>query len=282
VTPSAALAALAAALGVLGGWEAIVAADQAQVAVRVGRLLGPLRAAGDGHAPTTPENRRLGLLGAIVLLAGGWIVAGPFAGGVLGAAGPWAAGAVVRTRRRHWHAAMVAGAPATARALGDALAGGHSLRGAIEEASHSVEGAAGAQLQAAAAALALGETTDAVLEQLRRHAGDPAWDTMAAAILLQRRAGGDLATLLRDLAGTFEDQQRLQADVRGATEQARFTGLIVALLPAAAAALGLLAKPQVLVSITRSAVAVALVAVGLILIAGGLLAIRRISARVGR
>ncbi len=276
------VAALAAAVAVFGAWDTIVAAEQVSLMGGLGRLLRPLSAAGDGREPTTPENRRLGLLGATVLLAAGWILVGPIAGLLLGAAGPWAAGTAVRSRRRRWQAVMVAGAPATARALGDALAGGHSLRGAIDEAASSVEGAAGAQLRAAAASLALGETTDAVLEALRRRAADPAWDTIAAAILLQRRAGGDLARLLRDLAATLEDQQRVEADARGATAQARFTGLVVALLPAGVAVLALLAKPQVLVSVARSPAAVALCVTAVVLVALGLAAVRRISSRVGR
>jgi tight adherence protein B len=277
-----AVAALAAGLGVLGAWEAIVAAEQARLATSVGRLLRPLHAAGDGHAPTGPENRRLAFVGVGVLMAAGWMVAGPVAGCLLGAAGPWAAQLSVRSRRRRWQAAMVAGAPPTARALADALAGGHSLRGAVEEAAGGIEGAAGAQLRHAASALALGEPTGAVIEQLRRRAADPAWDTLAAAILLQRRAGGDLAALLRDLAGTLEDQQRVEADARGATVQARFTGFVVALLPAGVAVLALLARPQVLVGVARSPPAVALSILALVLIVLGLLAIRRISARVGR
>lgn len=275
-------AALAAALGVAGGWEAIIAAEQADVVVRTARLLRPLRAAGDGREPTAPEHRRLALLGAGVLFAAGWIVIGPWAAVVLAAAGPWAVSHVVRSRRRRWQGAIVAGAPATARALGDALAGGHSLRGAIGEAARCVDGAAGAQLQAAAARLALGETTDAVLEELRRRAADPAWDTMAAAILLQRRAGGDLARLLRDLAATLEEQQRVEAAARGATAQARFTGMVVALLPGGVVTLALLAKPAVVARVLHQPIAVALVVCGSILIVSGLVATRRISARVGR
>jgi tight adherence protein B len=282
VSPAAASAALAAALGVAGGWDAIAAAEEARLVTRAARLLGPLRAAGAGREPTEPEHRRLAVLGAAVLLAGGWLVAGPLAGFVLAAAGPWATAVALRARRRRWQAAIVAGAPATARALGDALAGGHSLRGAIDEAAGCVEGAAGAQLRAAAGALGLGETTDAVLETLRRCAGDPAWDTIVAATLLQRRAGGDLARLLRDLATTLEDQQRVEADARGAMAQARFTGLIVAALPAFAAVLVLAARPQLVGDVVKKPIAVALVGVALILIAFGLLAIRRIAARVGR
>ena len=56
-------------------------------------------------------------------------------------------------------------------------------------------------------------------------------DALVAACLLQRRAGGDLARLLRESARAMEDQSRLEDEVKAATAQARFTGLIVVLLP---------------------------------------------------
>ena len=66
---------------------------------------------------------------------------------------------------------------------------------------------------------------------------------MVAAMLLQRDAGGDLAHLLRGLAGALEDALRLEGEARTATAQARFTGLLVSILPIGAAALVELAKP---------------------------------------
>jgi tight adherence protein B len=112
-----------------------------------------------------------------------------------------------------------------------------------------VPGAAGGELCAAARALALGERTDDVLERLRRRAADPGWDTIVAAILLQRDAGGDLARLLRSSAGGLEEAVRMQADARAATAQARFTAWLVALLPAGAALLAELARPGYLGSL---------------------------------
>jgi tight adherence protein B len=61
--------------------------------------------------------------------------------------------------------------------------------------------------------------------------------------LLQRRAGGDLASLLRGCARAFEDEARLLGEVRAATAQARFTGTVVVLLPLGGAGLAELASP---------------------------------------
>src|SRR5439155_645260 len=102
----------------------------------------------------------------------------------------------LRSGRPCWRAAL---SEPTAARLAAALAGGHSIRGAIGEAARAggVPGPAGAALRAVAAELELGERTDVALERLRRDAGGArAYDTIVAAISLQRRAGGDLARLL--------------------------------------------------------------------------------------
>ena len=62
-----------------------------------------------------------------------------------------------------------------------------------------------------------------MLAQLRAPHGAPAYDTLVAAILLQRDAGGDLAGLLRGVARSLEESARVAADARTATAQARFT-----------------------------------------------------------
>jgi tight adherence protein B len=251
------LAGLAGALAVAGAWEALAAVEQAAPARVIGRWLEPLGALRrEGRSPTMPERRRLALVGAGALLAGGWLLAGPVAGAACAAVGPLGVGRLVRARRERWRADVARAAPGAARALADALAGGHAVRGALAVvADGGVPGAGGAELRAAARALALGARTDDVLERLRRRAGAPAWDTIVAAVLLQRDAGGDLAGLLRAIAGGLEEAARVEADARSATAQARFTAWLVALLPVGAAALVELADPGYVVTLLRAPLA---------------------------
>ena len=253
MTRAALLAGAAGACAVLGGWEALVALERAKVAAAVARVLAPLQhARKEGREPTVPERRRLALLAAGTLLAGGWILFGPLGGVLLAAAGPPALLGAARARRRRYLAELARGAPLAARALSDALAGGHAIRGAIGQAARGLPGAAGTELRATAARLELGEATEIALERLRRRAASPAWDTIVAAILLTREAGGDLARLLRGCAQSLEDATRLEAEARSATAQARFTGLLVMALPAGAAGLAELASPGYIASLARA------------------------------
>lgn len=279
------LAGLAGACAVLAAWEAIAAAEQERLVRAAGRWLAPgLDALRSGREPTSPERRRLVLVGALSLLGAGWLAAGVWAGLALGATAPWVARALLRVRRRRRQAALAAGAPAVARALADALAGGHSVRGAVAAAAaagSAVAGPAGEELQAAAAALELGERTDDVLRALARRAGPGgALDTLVAAILLQRDAGGDLSSLLRSLASALEERSRTLADARSATAQARFTAVLVCSLPAAGVGLSELAQPGFVLGLASKPLPALLVAVAFALQVVALLCVRRI-ARVG-
>ena len=141
-----------------------------------------------------------------------------------------------------YRAAVQAGIPAAAEAIADALSGGHSLRGALMEAARSGGGAPGHELRRWRRSSPGGS-----------HRGRPGGDASA----LRQRCGrhargglpraeasrGDLAQLLRDCARTLEEQRRLEREVSAATAQARFTGLLVVLLPLGGALLAELASP---------------------------------------
>lgn len=287
MSPAALLAGVAGACAVLAAWEAIAVADEERLIRSLRQWLAPaLDVVRSGREPTSPERRRLGALGALSLLAAGWLFAGLWAGLALGAAAPWVARAVVRARRRRRACAVAAGAPLVARAIADALAGGHSVRGALSAAAHegAIAGPAGEELRVAATALDLGEPTEEVLCALarrnRRQALHGPLDTVVAAVLLQRDAGGDLAALLRDVACALEQRGRVAADARSATAQARFTALLVTGLPAAGLALGELAQPGSVLALTSSPVTAAMVALALALQAIAYVCVRRI-ARIG-
>jgi tight adherence protein B len=235
-----------------------------------------VRAGSEGRDPGAVERRRLLAAGAVAACALGWTVAGPAAAVGVGAAGPWLVARLLRARRERYRAAIEAGAGAMAVAVADALGGGHSLRGALAEAAAGLPGPAGHELRRTSAELAAGARTEAALEALRERARSDRVDTIVAACLLQRRAGGDLAALLRESAAAFEDDARLRDEVRAATAQARFTGLVVVMLPLGGALLAELAAPGFLVELWRSPLTAWLVGMAIALQVAAAVLIRRL------
>src|SRR3954469_1500852 len=213
--------------------------------------MAPIRAAGEivarvsreGRDPEAAERRRLLALGAVGAFAAGLFVFGIRGAVIAAAVAPAVAGRVLKARRASYRNAVDAGAADIAIGLADALSGGHSLRGALLASAGSLSGPPGNELRRVANELELGAPTDDALEGMRRRIGSPAIDVILAGALLQRRAGGDRAQLWRSSARAFEDEARLLGEVLAATAQARFTGLVVVLLPLGSAALAELASP---------------------------------------
>jgi tight adherence protein B len=124
--------------------------------------------------------------------------------------------------------------------------------------------------------LELGARTDDALEALRARARAHGIDAIVAALLLQRASGGDLARLLRDCARSLEEEARVEADARAATAQARFTGLIVVLLPLGGALLAELGSPGFLARLAGSFLTAWLAGMALVLQIAAAVLIRRL------
>jgi tight adherence protein B len=103
----------------------------------------------------------------------------------------------------------------------------------------------------------------------------PRVDAFAAALLSQRRAGGDLAGLLRRFAEGAATRDRAAEDARSATAQARFTGLLVVAMPSGGALFAELIQPGFLVKVLSAPASAALLVMAAALQVVGFVAIRR-------
>ena len=243
------------------------AAGLVEVLVRAGR---------EGRDPGAAERRRLLLAVSVAAFAGGAITVGPLAGVGLSAAGPWAVARLLRARRERYRRAVDAGVAQAAVAIGDAIGGGRSLRAALGEAAAGLGGATGYELRRTRAELEVGAATDDALEAMRLRVRSPRMDTLVAACVLQRRAGGDLAGLLRESARAMEDQARLEDEVRSATAQARFTAMLVVLMPVGGGVLAELASPGWFAGLWSSFLTAWLVGIALVLQASAAVLTRRL------
>jgi tight adherence protein B len=266
---------VAGGLGALAVREALRSAPG--VAGWLRQALEPLRRAGDeGYSPSASERRRLGLLlGAGLLFGGAWIL-GPAPAAPLAAAGPAAASWALAARAARYRRAVEASLPRIAIAAADALAAGRSVRAALSGAGASLEGPAAAEVARLRADLDLGMPLDRALAALRERISSPRIDSFCAALLSQRIAGGDLVSLLRRYADAAAGRERAIADARSATAQARFTGLLVAAMPAGAAVLVELLAPGFVAALLANGASLALLATAAAFQLAGFTAIRRL------
>ena len=270
---------------VAGGMVAVALREAALATPAVARWVSaavePLRRAGsEGYMPTEAERRRLAVVGAGALAAAALFVAGPGPAPVLALAGPAAAAWALGARRARYRRAVERGLPEVATAVADALAGGRSVRGALAAAAGSLDGPPGVEMARLGAELDLGSSTGGALAALQRRLSSPRVDSFVAALLSQQLGGGDLAALLRRYAAAAADRDRVAADARSATAQARFTGMLVVAMPTGAALFAELVEPGFVGSMLSDSAATVLLALAAALQLAGFAAIRRLS-RIG-
>jgi tight adherence protein B len=286
VTLGAELGILPVMLAALAGGMAAVAAREAVLAMpSVARWLTAavdplLRAGREGYIPTEAERRRLGVVGTGGLFALALLVAGPGPAPALALAGPAAAAWALATRRARYRRGVERGLPALATAVADALSGGRSVRAALAAAAGTLDGPPGVETARVRADLELGSSTAEALSALQHRLKSPRVDSFAAALLSQQLGGGDLAGLLRRYAAAAAERDRVAADARSATAQARFTGLLVVAMPTGAALFAELVEPGFVARLLSDTPASVLLALAAALQLVGFAAIRRLS-RIG-
>jgi tight adherence protein B len=275
-----ALAALAGGLMAVATREALIAAPRAAGWLRAS--VAPLHRAGrEGYAPSGEEQRRLALLGSGAIAIAAVLVAGPGPLAVAAAAGPWSAGVLIARRRERYRRTVERALPEIASAIADAISGGHSIRGALAAAAGSLEGASAAELSRVAADLELGTSTADALAGMRGRLRSERVDSLATALLSQQVSGGDVAALMRRLAASAAERDRVADEARAATTQARFTGMLVVALPAGAALFAEVLQPGFVSRVVSTpASAVMLLAAGCLQLLGFAL-IRRLGSPTG-
>jgi tight adherence protein B len=247
-------------------------------AARTERLLRPLRRARvEGALPTDRERLQLCVAAAATGLAVGTVFAGPAAGAGFAAGCAWLASRSLVWHRRRYRRRLDQGTAAAALALADGLAAGHSVRGALAICGKGLGGPIGKELRSVGHELELGAETETTLDRLRTSTRSRRVDLIVAAVRIQRRSGGSLATLLRGIAETLEDQDRLDAEVRAATAQARFTSVVVLLLPLVGLVLAELAAPGIVGDMMSSTAGASLLGAAAMLQLSGLLLIARLT-----
>lgn len=276
MTPAVLIAAAAGGLAALAVREALIASPA--VARWLRGALEPLRRAGrEGYAPSTIERRRLTVLGTGAAIAGGWFLGGTTVALLLAVAGPAAVAWAIGARRRRYRQAVERSLPEMATAIADSLSAGRSLRASLAASVASLDGPPANELARLAGELELGSPTGVALERWRERMHSERVDAFTAALLSQRLAGGDLASLLRRFALGAAERQRVAEDARSATAQARFTGLLVVAMPTSGALFAELLQPGFVAKLLASPPSAVLLMMALAMQLLGFAAIRRFS-----
>lgn len=137
----------------------------------------------------------------------------------------------VRSAQRKREQAFEKGLPDFLMLLASSLRAGLSLQRGIDAIASEGDGEVERQLRRASTEMAMGVQPDVALQQVadRMHSQDMQWTVVAIGV--QRRVGGNLASILDIVADTVRGRETLKQEVRAVSAEGRMSANVLAALP---------------------------------------------------
>jgi tight adherence protein B len=216
------------------------------------------------------------------MTVGGWLgstLVGPVGGFAGAVAGPVAVEAVLSRGLAARRGRAEERLRETVQSLAAAVRAGLSVRRAVEEAASDAGPPLSGALRRVAERLAMGARLEDSLEEMAGRLELPDLRLVVTVLVVHRRTGGDLPTMLDEVGAVIGDRVRSRREVRALTAQGRASGAVLAVLPVAFVALLSGTGGDALGAFYRSPAGAALLLAGLVFDVLGFLWIRRIVAR---
>jgi tight adherence protein B len=160
---------------------------------------------------------------------------------LLGAAGAMVAGAAIPILYlaviRWWRLSKMRSAlPYALQAVADAVRGGQTLSEACELVAQETKGPLGQEFRYAHSQLELGHSPIAVMNRMVRRVPLPEFRIFATAVIVHRRAGGNLSLLTERMSKASHDRQDVRNHLMAVTAGSRLSaiGMVVGAFVAAA------------------------------------------------
>lgn len=135
------------------------------------------------------------------------------------------------SRRNHYIEAFNDQLVSVALLMGNSLRAGLSVPQAVEVIAQEMPPPAGREFAILDRELKLGASIEDGIQHMLDRLPSTELKVMMTAILVQRRAGGNLAKALSEMSHTMVQRKELHDEVRTMTAEARFIALIVPLIP---------------------------------------------------
>lgn len=230
--------ALPAFLGALAAFLVVTVLLDVAERRRQRRLVFDVLAGARSELTTSGVAREIAPSHAIALvlagLAGltlGWFLAGWL--GALAAAlfGVVLASRIVERERRGAAERAREQLPRSIQVIASSLLAGATIYQAIRRAAEETAAPLGIHLRRMVERFGVNMTAQEAFDALRQELPGPSTATVLVVLEIQRTIGGNLASLLTDLAAALQSQESLRRDAQVLTAQARYSAVIIGSLP---------------------------------------------------
>jgi tight adherence protein B len=115
--------------------------------------------------------------------------------------------------------------------MANALRAGFSFQQAMDTVCRELPPPISAEFGIALREINLGANLEEALLNMGTRVGSEDLDMVISAVLIQRQAGGNLAQILENIAGTIRERARIKGEIKTLTAQGRISGLVIGFLP---------------------------------------------------
>lgn len=158
----------------------------------------------------------------------------------------------------------------------NALGAGASIQQAFDASVEELPNPIAREFKQVSAEMKVGRGLAEALEHFRQRVNLTALDSIIAAILIQKRSGGNLPELLNEIAALLKEDVELQQEMIVQTSQAKLSARIVGVAPIVVFIFMIIAAPDYMAPMTSSPIGIAMLVGAFLLEALGFYVVQRI------
>jgi tight adherence protein B len=117
--------------------------------------------------------------------------------------------------------------------MANALRAGFSFQQSMDTVCRELPAPISTEFGIALREINLGASSEEALLNMGARVGSDDLDMLISAVLIQRQAGGNLAQILDNIAGTIRERARIKGQIKTLTAQGRISGLVIGCMPVA-------------------------------------------------
>ncbi len=175
------------------------------------------------------------------------------------------------SRRKEFQATL----PDVLQLLAGSVASGYSFLQAVDTVSEQSEGVVAAEFGRAVAEARLGVPIEEALTGVADRMDSRDFEWIVMAVQINRRVGGNLAEVLRTVAKTLRERERLRRQVDTLTAEGRLSAVILAALPIVLTGYMILVRPEYIGLLVTDPTGWLLITGGVVLLVVGIVWMRR-------
>ncbi|UOQ49725.1 type II secretion system F family protein [Gracilibacillus caseinilyticus] len=134
-------------------------------------------------------------------------------------------------RKNKMHERLVDQLPEICRILANSTRSGMTLNQGIQMVAQEIAAPAKTEFKQLAHELSLGIPFDIAIKKMESRIDNKEFKLFVATVLIQKKAGGNISSILDEMSQTLEDRKLLKQEIKTMTAEQRYVAILVPIIP---------------------------------------------------